>query len=145
MNMHTTGLSRRRNSVIAAAIAKRDSADFNHKAIKALADRGIGRPAVAELLGLSEGTVRRLQYTPSPAYDAERRERESHREPFTSFLSDADLAWEGSMRGSRGGMRAAVQDLLEDLLSRRLTQRDVAELLGISQQAVSRHVNSLLR
>ncbi|MER9915394.1 MULTISPECIES: hypothetical protein [unclassified Mesorhizobium] len=145
MNMHTTGLSRRRNSVIAAAAAKRDSAEFNHKAIKALAARGIGRPAAAELLGLSEGTVRRLQYTPSPAYDAELRERKKHREPSTRFLSDADFAWEQSMRGSRGDMRAAVQDFLADLSSRRLTQGDVAKLLSISQQGVSRHVKSLSR
>ncbi|MDX8469222.1 winged helix-turn-helix transcriptional regulator [Mesorhizobium sp. VK23B] len=139
---------RRRNSVIAAAAAKRDSAEFNHKAIKALAAKGIGRAAIAKLLGLSEATVRRIQYTPCPAYDAEMRElreREDHREPSTRFLSGADIAWEDAMRGSRGDMRAAVQDFLEDLSSGRLTQSDVAQLLGISQQAVSRHVKSMSR
>lgn len=146
MNMHTTNgtvSDRRRNSVFAASAAKRDQGEFNHKAVKALAARGIGRSAIAALLGLSEATARRLQYTPCPAYDEERREPENRRAPSALFLSDADIAWEDTMQGSRGGMRATVQGFLEDLSSRRLTQGDVAKLLGISQQAVSRHVNSL--
>ncbi|MDG4896492.1 winged helix-turn-helix domain-containing protein [Mesorhizobium sp. WSM4976] len=146
MNMHTTAgtvSDRRRNSVFAASAAKRDQGEFNHKAVKALTTNGIERSAIAALLGLSEATARRLQYTPCPAYDEERRDRENRRAPCTRFLSDADIAWEEIMQGTRGDMRATIQGFLEDLSSRRLTQGDVAKLLGISQQAVSRHVNNL--
>ncbi|MBZ9977809.1 MarR family transcriptional regulator [Mesorhizobium sp. BR-1-1-10] len=148
MNMHTingTVSDRRLNSVFAASAAKRDQGEFNHKAVKALTARGIGRSTIAALLGLSEATARRLQYTPCPAYDNERREPENRSAPTALFLSDADIEWEETMQGSRGDMRTTIQSFLEDLSSRRLTQGDVAKLLGISQQAVSRHVNSLLR
>lgn len=96
-------------------------------------------------MGLSEATTRRLQYTPCPAYDLERLKPEIHGAPTAPFLSEADIASEQTMQGSRGDMRSTIQGFLEDLSSRRLTQGDVAKLLGISQQAVSRHVNNLSR
>lgn len=140
----------------AATAARQDTARFNHQAVLALADQTTkSREEIAEFLGISARAVRRFLNSPCEAYELERQGVRKR------------AAWEQINRTKRGRVPFFLQlateiDVDEDVRAqmvdwRALTTREkvgyylregftgakMAQLLGISRQAVSKHVAAI--
>lgn len=137
----------------AATISRRDIGEFQHKAVKALAAYGMSRGTIGETLGVSTRTVRRYQNTPCPAYDLEterekaRRAVEAVNHSAAPFLSAAEIRQleeeaRNPMRATwdAEGARRFTREEVVELHRQGLRAVDIARKLGISRQAVSKHL-----
>lgn len=117
--------------------------EFHHKAALVLSERGMSGPAISKVLGISLRSVRAHLARPCPALEAEREgtTRRLRREHFSQsrhghvpFSPD-----DGPFRQLR--TRDKVRLYLADGV---VSQRQMARLMGITQQAVSKHVRTII-
>lgn len=143
-----------------ANLARTETAEFRHKAVLVLAERGWTTCAIAECLEISERSVRSLRKRRSEALEAERRatrKREARERyvrvkqrnaPFEvmdylkdhsgGILNANQLAWLVDWKSLRN--RDKIKFYLQDNI---VSQAQMARLLGISRPAVSKHVKTL--
>ncbi|MEY9532859.1 winged helix-turn-helix transcriptional regulator [Sinorhizobium fredii] len=137
----------RQQSLSVSNQARKDAAEFNHKAVHVLTERAWMTCAIAELLEISKRTVRLLRSQPCAALEVERqeaREREARAvSAYTGgalFLTVEDMPWLSCEEHYKAlSTREKIRLHLED----GLTQVEIARLLGISQPTVSYHAKQL--
>ncbi|WP_164832754.1 helix-turn-helix domain-containing protein [Sinorhizobium meliloti] len=147
-------------SLTAANEARKETAEFHHKAVLILAERGWTTCGIAECLGISQRTVRSLRKLPCEALEREREEKrkreareryariKQRNAPFDvgAFLEEEaphvlkaeEITWLGEWKTLP--IRKKVKKYL---LDGKVSQVAMARLLGITRQAVSKHVEKL--
>lgn len=126
--------------------ARKETAEFNHKAVHILAELGWTTCAIAGELEITQRRVQALNKLPCKALEVERREareREAHAArgadaPFFTeeLLQGREPIWLDEALPTREKIKRYMQD-------GRISQAEVSRRLGISRQAVSKHVQAL--
>ncbi|PDT48606.1 hypothetical protein CO661_09115 [Sinorhizobium fredii] len=128
--------------------ARKETAEFNHKAVHILAGMGWTTCAIAGELGITQRRAQALRRQPCEALEVERREagerkareqaaRTSGALFFTEeLLEDREPVWVDEALPTREKIKRCLRD-------GKASQAEVARLLGISRQAVSKHVQAL--
>ncbi|MEZ0001313.1 winged helix-turn-helix transcriptional regulator [Sinorhizobium fredii] len=126
--------------------ARNETAEFNHKATHVLAWMGWTTCAIAGELGITQRRVQALVKQPCEALEVERREakeREAREQaarstnaPFFTEVKDRKPIWLDEALPTREKIKRCLRD-------GKASQAEVARRLGISRQAVSKHVQAL--
>ena len=150
-----------RGDLTAANQARKETAEFHHKAVLVLGQRGWTTCAIAECLGITQRRVQLLVQQPCEALEVERkgtRKREARENYARTKQHKAPFDVEAFLEGNEGGVlnpeemtwigewkvlptREKVRRYLRD---RKASQAQIARLLGRSRSTVSEHVKSLL-
>lgn len=123
--------------------AARESTEFQHKAIHALAADGFPRASMAGLMGISIRSVRRYLNTPCPAYVAEmagRAAREAEVERLRHVRAVTPFIVPGEEVSPARSRVHAHRERIREELARGLSQAAVGRLLGISRRMVHYHL-----
>lgn len=133
-------------AVKAASQARTETGEFNHKAAYALGRLGIYRSdVIGEVLGVDRRTVQRHLGTPCPADIVEMVEVQQRKEYEQSQCTGVPFRFDfvGTPEEAETWCSSGVRQEIRYHLSRGTTQSDIARLLGMSRQAVSKHVKKL--
>lgn len=152
--------ARYKTSARKSAQESRREPEFNHKAAHVLSEQGHSGAAIAAVLGISLRSVRYHLSTPCTALEEERagaqmrvtwrhlQRTKRGRLPFCveewlvarGLVPEAEAHWLGSVEDWRA---LETRDKVEGYMLDGQSQATASRLLGISRQAVSKHVKSL--
>lgn len=130
--------------------ARKEGAEFNHKAVHILAELGWTTCAIAGKLEITQRHVQALIKQPCKALAVERREareREAQaaRDANAPFFTEAFPEKEPPLQLDPSlPTGEKVRRYMRDMQNGRVSQAEVARRLGISRQAVSKHVQALI-